>query len=275
MVELYHFWSSVCSVRVRMALEEKQVTWTSRYVDLFRFDQLRPSYLALNPDGVVPTLVHDGVPIRESLVINEYIDEAFDGPALRPSDPVARARMREFNRMCEDSFTPIVKLTLVKYILPKLRRRWGEDALRAHADRRPSRFLQDMHGRALRGEIGPQELARCHDEIEVLLDKVEALLASPEFAPDGSGRQWIVGSFSLADICLAPYMYRLHALGAEPFWSASRRPHVARWYGHVAARPAFQVAVQWPDESGGGYEEVGLTSQALDAIPSSHPQETP
>ncbi len=59
MVELYHFWSSVCSIRCRMALEEKGIAWTSRYIDLFRFDQLRPEYLAINPDGVVPTLVHD------------------------------------------------------------------------------------------------------------------------------------------------------------------------------------------------------------------------
>ena len=60
MVELYHFWSSVCSVRVRMALEEKKVTWQSRYIDLFAFDQMTPDYLAINADGVVPTLVHNG-----------------------------------------------------------------------------------------------------------------------------------------------------------------------------------------------------------------------
>jgi glutathione S-transferase len=269
MVELHHFWSSVCSVRARMALEEKGVPWVSRYVDLFRFDQLQPAYLALNPDGVVPTLVHDGVPVRESLVINEYIDEAFDGPSLVPADALARARMREFNKMCEDSFAPIVKLTLVKYILPKLQRRWSHDELRAHAEKRPSRFLKDMHGRALRGEIGEQELAECAAEIQGLLDKVEAVLASPQFAPDADGRQWIVGTFSLADICLAPYMYRLYALGAGNFWSQTRRPSVARWYDHLAARPAFKVAVEWPDESGGGYEEVGLKSQAL-AAPTQH-----
>lgn len=263
MVELYHFWSSVCSVRVRMALEEKGVAWSSRYVDLFNFDQLQPAYLALNPDGVVPTLVHGGVPIRESLVINEYIDEVFPGPSLVPRHPLARARMREFNKMCEDSFAPIVKLTLVKYILPKLRRRWGDDALRAHALKRPSRFLQDMHGRALRGEIDEAELAACGQEIEVLLDKVEAVLASAEFTAGSDGQRWIVGGFSLADICVAPYMYRLHALGAERYWSATRRPRLAHWYRQLAARPAFKTAVEWPDESGGGYEEVGLASQVL------------
>ena len=265
MVELFHFWSSVCSVRVRMALEEKGVDWVSRYVDLFNFEQLQPAYLAINPDGVVPTLVHGGVPIRESLLINEYIDDAFDGPPLRPADPVARARMREFNKMCEDSFTPIVKLTLVKYILPKLRKRWGDDALRAHAQRRPSRFLKDLHGRALRGEIDEHELAACGKDIEGLLDKVEAVLASAEFPAGADGQRWIAGSFSLADICVAPYMYRLHALGADRYWSGTTRPNVARWYDQLARRPAFKVAAEWPDESGGGYEEVGLTSQALDA----------
>ena len=111
MIELYHFWSSVCSVRCRMALEEKGVKWTSRYVDLFKFDQMRPDYLAINPDGVVPTLVHNGTPIRESTIINEYIDAAFEGPKLVPADPVLQARMREFTRKCEDGFDGIVKLT--------------------------------------------------------------------------------------------------------------------------------------------------------------------
>ncbi|MFZ1089587.1 MAG: glutathione S-transferase N-terminal domain-containing protein [Xanthobacteraceae bacterium] len=63
-VELYHFWSSVCSVRCRMALEEKGVPWTSRYIDIFKFDQMRPEYLAINPRGMVQTLVHDGKPVR-------------------------------------------------------------------------------------------------------------------------------------------------------------------------------------------------------------------
>jgi glutathione S-transferase len=263
MVELYHFWSSVCSVRVRMALEEKGVAWTSRYIDLFKFDQLQPGYLAINPSGVVPTLVHDGVPIGESLVIAEYIDEAFDGPALSPANPVNRARMREFIKACDDGFTAIVKLTMVKYIVPKLRRRWGEDVLLAHVEKRPSRYLKDMHGRALRGEIGDDELVACGETITALLDKVEDLLGSNEFEPDAAGQRWLVGAFSLADICIAPYMYRLSALGAGAYWSATTRPNVAEWYARLSARPGFKVAAEWPDESGGGYEEVGLAAQAL------------
>jgi glutathione S-transferase len=233
-----------------MALEEKGVSWTSRYIDLFKFDQMRPEYLAINPKGVVPTLVHDGTPIRESSVINEYINAAFSGPSLTPTDPLGAARMREFIYLCDEGFSAIVKLTMVKYILPKLRNRWGEDELIKQAARRPTKFYQDVHGRAVRGEITERELLAARAAIDELLDHLERTLTPGP---------WIVGSqFTLAEISIAPYMFRLAALGADQFWSPQRRPRVNEWYGILAARPAFKTAVSWPDESGGGYEEVGL-----------------
>lgn len=251
-VQLYHFWSSVCSVRCRMALEEKGVAWESKYIDLFQFDQLKPAYLALNPDGVVPTLVHNGEPIRESTIINEYIDAAFPGPRLIPQDPLKAARMREFNRACEDGFLGIVLLTMVKYILPKLRNRWSDEVLREQAERRPAKFYRDVHGRAVRGEITAKELADSEATIQSLLDRLETAL---------DPGPWIIGDFSLADITIAPYMFRLHALGKGRFWSAENRPRVHDWYGRISVRPAFITAVSWPDESGGGYEEVGLSTK--------------
>lgn len=250
MIELYHFWSSVCSVRCRMALEEKGVAWRSRYIDLFKFDQLTPDYLAINPDGVVPTLVHDGAPVRESTVINEYIDAAFPGPKLVPAEPLLQARMREFVRRCEDGFDGIVKLTMVKYIFPKLKNRWGIEELTRQAERRPKKYYRDIHSRAVRGEITDGELDEARAMIEDLLDDLEATL---------DPGPWIVGEqFTLADIAIAPYMFRLAALGADQFWSHNRRPRTNAWYARLAARPAFRTAVSWPDESGGGYEEVGL-----------------
>ena len=249
-VELYHFWSSVCSVRCRMALEEKGVAWTSRYIDLFKFDQMKPEYLALNPKGVVPTLVHDGKPVRESAVINEYIDAVFDGPRLVPANPLHAAHMREFTFACDEGLAAIATLTMVKYILPKLRNRWSDAELRQQAERRPTKFYRDIHGRAVRGEITEAELDTAQVTIGELLDELERRLARGP---------WIVGdAFSLAEISIAPYMFRLAALGADMFWSAERRPHIRDWYERLAKRPAFQKAVSWPDESGGGYEEVGL-----------------
>ena len=249
-VELYHFWSSVCSVRCRMALEEKGVVWTSRYVDLFNFDQMKPAYLAINPGGVVPTLVHNGQPVRESTIIDEYIDAAFDGPQLVPSDPLLAARMREFIRKCEDGFGGIVKLTAVKYLLPKLRNRWSDEVLAEQAKRRPIKFYQDIHSRALRGKIGEAELADARAEIESILDALETAL---------DPGPWVIGeAYTLADITVAPYMFRLAAIGADQFWSRARRPKINAWYERISRRPAFVTAVSWPDETGGGYEEVGL-----------------
>lgn len=60
-------------------------------------------------------------------------------------------------------------------------------------------------------------------------------------------------------------MFRLAALGADQFWSQQRRPRINAWYQNLAARPAFKTAVSWPDESGGGYEEVGLGAKAKSA----------
>ena len=179
---------------------------------------------------------------------------------LRSPGRRSRRPIRSALRACASSsisatrgFSAIAKLTLVKYILPKLKNRWGEDELRKQAERRPTRFYQDFHGRAVRGEITEQELAAARATIEELLDHLERALAPGP---------WIIGGqFTLADISIAPYMFRLAALGAEQFWLPQRRPRVNAWYEKLAARPAFKTAVSWPDESGGGYEEVGLRAK--------------
>ena len=63
MIELYHHGSSVCAAKVRLTLAEKGVEWKGHYVDILKGDQFSPDYIKLNPKAVVPTLVHDGVPI--------------------------------------------------------------------------------------------------------------------------------------------------------------------------------------------------------------------
>ena len=61
MLRLYHYWSSVCSQKVRMCLAEKSLDWESRHVDIFAFENYEPAYTRLNPKAVVPTLDYDGV----------------------------------------------------------------------------------------------------------------------------------------------------------------------------------------------------------------------
>jgi len=94
----------------------------------------------------------------------------------------------------------------------------------------------------VRGEIAQSELTESEATIGLLLDRLELSLQPGP---------WIVGDFSLADITIAPYMFRLYALGKDRFWSPANRPRVHAWYERVSARPAFATAVSWPDESGG------------------------
>lgn len=94
MLTLYDSHGSPCARRVRAVLLEKGLSWTTRLVDLTRMEQKRPEYLALNPNGVVPTLVHDDRVLYESNVITEYLDDVFPDPRLYPRDPWACARAK-------------------------------------------------------------------------------------------------------------------------------------------------------------------------------------
>ena len=87
------------------------------------------------------------------------------------------------------------------------------------------KYYQDVHSRAVRGEITDDELAKSRETIEDLLDHLERIL---DRGP------WVVGDqFTLADIAVAPYMFRLSALGADQFWSHNRRPKVNEWYARL------------------------------------------
>src|SRR4029079_14810428 len=102
MLELYHSGLTTCSKQVRHCLREKGLPYRSRYVELWRYENLSADYLKLNPNGVVPTLVHDGVPIINSFCIMEYIEDAFPQNPLRPADPVQRAKQRRWQWLADD-----------------------------------------------------------------------------------------------------------------------------------------------------------------------------
>src|SRR5260370_9154942 len=102
MLELYHNIISTCSQKVRLCFAEKGLTYVDRHIEFSERGHLSPEYLKLNPNGVVPTLVHDGNPVIDSSVILEYLDEAFPETSLPPANLVERARMRAWLRYFEE-----------------------------------------------------------------------------------------------------------------------------------------------------------------------------
>src|ERR1700754_4495063 len=91
---LYNAPQSTCSQRVRFVLNAKGLPFEEKKLDLLPGDQLAPDYLKLNPNGVVPTLDHDGQIVIDSNVITEYLDEVERDKSFTPENPVQRAHMR-------------------------------------------------------------------------------------------------------------------------------------------------------------------------------------
>ena len=103
MLKLYHAEPGANSLKSLIPLKEKGLEFQSIYVDLHKFEQHEPWFIAINPDGQVPVLDHDGNIITHTTVINEYLEDAFpEAPALRPADPLGQARMRFWNKFVDE-----------------------------------------------------------------------------------------------------------------------------------------------------------------------------
>ncbi|MGH8237945.1 MAG: glutathione S-transferase family protein, partial [Steroidobacteraceae bacterium] len=143
---LYHGAISTCSQKVRLALAEKGLQFTARSIDVPAKEHLTPWYLALNPNGVVPTLVHNGISIVDSSVICEYLDEVFPDPPLAPRDAVGRARMRAWLRYFEEAPTAAIRVPSFNKALIRAFQKMPAEEFAAMAERMPLRrhFYQDM-----------------------------------------------------------------------------------------------------------------------------------
>ena len=111
---LYHYWRSSCSWRVRWALELKGCSYESHAVNLLESQQLSDDYLRLNPMGLVPAMVVDGVPIGDSIAIIEYLEEAFPFPPLLPLKALDRAHVRQLANIVASGIQPIQNLAVMR-----------------------------------------------------------------------------------------------------------------------------------------------------------------
>ncbi|OVZ54777.1 glutathione S-transferase [Pigmentiphaga sp. NML080357] len=230
MLELYNASVSTCSQRVRMALAEKGLDWVDRRLSLPDNEHLSPAYLAINPNGLVPTLVHDGRAIADSSVIMEYLEDVFPSPALRPSDPFELARMRVWTHYIDEVPTAATRIPSFHHVFGLGLRRLPRPVLEDVAAQRPLR--KHMYLRMGPDGFGRQDLAEAMEQIEQSLARAEGALA------DGP---WLNGAaFSLADISMLPTVVRMEDLGFAHLWA--QRPRVADWYARMTARPSFQAA---------------------------------
>lgn len=94
--------NSICTQKVLITMFEKNLSWETKRVDLFRNEQYDAEYLKYNPKGVVPTLVNDGQVIVESTLICEYLEDTFPVPSLVPEAPYERSQMRLWSKHVDE-----------------------------------------------------------------------------------------------------------------------------------------------------------------------------
>lgn len=113
---LYNYFRSSTSYRVRLALHHKGLDFEYKAINLLKNEQRSPEYLQLNPLGGVPTLIHNGKVIPESLAIVEYLDEVFPEHPLLPPDAYLRSRIRQVCEVVNSFMHPMGNLKTLKHL---------------------------------------------------------------------------------------------------------------------------------------------------------------
>jgi len=228
--KLYNAPQSTCSQRVRFVLNAKKLPFSEVKLDLLAGDQLKPDYLALNPNGVVPTLDHDGAIVIDSSVIIEYLDEVAPEPLdFTPHDPVERAKMRTLMHFMDEMPAPAVRVpTFNLAFLPRFAA-MSEDEFVAFAGSKPLRreFMLAMGRTGFPQKDMDEAMARLRRTYE----RMDAEIAK-------SGGPWLLGKdISLADVMAMPALVRMADLRQDTAWQDL--PNVKRWFDAIHAHPAF------------------------------------
>jgi maleylacetoacetate isomerase len=202
---LYGYWRSLATTRVRIAFNLKGVAYKEVSLDLLAGDQHAESYLAINPQAVVPSLIiDDDEPLYQSMAILEYIEEMYQEPPLLPVDPRGRARVRALAQIIVADTHPLI----VPRVRSFLEKELGIDEARRNAwiSNWVMKGLQAVEAQLIR----ETETGRfCHGSIP-----------------------------TLADICLASQVF-----GAQLFgFDLSSVPTVMRVFGECMKLEAFDRA---------------------------------
>ena len=232
MLELYHNVNSVCAQKVRVALAEKGLAYRENLLTLAG-DQFDPAYMALNPNAVVPTLIHDGHVVVESGVILYYLDEVFPQHPLMPADPRARAQVRLYVKLIDEyvhnSCTILSFATAFRGRLARLPPQMREAELAKSPSKKRSEYKRDVIARGLES----------HYVVEAI-EHHEKLLRWMEKSME-RGAYLAGDSYSLADIAVLPYILRLELLGLAEIW-ASRRG-IADWWERIRRRSSTEQEI--------------------------------
>lgn len=235
MLTLYHYPTSPCAAKARCVLAEKRLAWDSRVVDIIEKHNLRPDYLALNPKGLVPTLVDGDNVVIESTLIMEYLDAAYDADSLKPDGAYAQVGMRKWTKWVDEVQHPnwpgLAWLILIR---PGWLRR-SEAEIAALLGRLIDPVRRERQQRMLKqGFTAPEFMGSMRTLNTAIADMEKTLAKQP----------WLAGDrVSLADCAMLPYVAAAELFGLDMILAP--RPAVRDWLARCKARPSYAVTMPW------------------------------
>ncbi len=225
MLTVYEHNESVCCQKVRIVLAEKNIEHETITISFEQRQQHTPEFEALNPKGKVPVIVHNGRVITESTIITEYLDDAFPDPPLMPKDPYWRARRRLWARWIDDEMH-IPHISTISFNISFTELLQYDKGVSAQGPRgAPPPFMF--------AGLESKEMLASLNAYQRFLKEMDHTLAESS---------WLAGpEFSLADIDVVPYIWRLRNLHLSGLWDTL--PRVQAWLDRVAARPSFRETI--------------------------------
>jgi len=234
MLYLYHSTTSVCAIKVRLTLDEKGLAHDGKLLDLRDGEQHEPEYVKLNPNHVVPTLIHDGKVIIESTLIIEYLDEVFADPPLMPSNPYARAIARLWMKNIDDYLHAACSTLTFAIIFPPVFAKKTQSERDAYFAAMPNPAYRERQRLSVEQGLDAPHVPTAARGYDKYIGEMETALGT---SPYLAGQ-----AYSLADAAATPYIFRAAMLGLDKLW-VGNRPGVEGWCARIRERPSFTRAI--------------------------------
>jgi GSH-dependent disulfide-bond oxidoreductase len=230
-----HSWEpNANSGKPLFALHEKGVAFTHHYVDMGAREHHEPAYLALNPRGTVPTLVHDGLVLTQSTPMLEYIDAAFPGPPLRPAESLARWRMRAVIRWLDNSVCPALAMVASNRLAAPRFRETAEQDKRAALAKIPDPERRRTWQLLMYDATPEAELAESRRRVADGIARLDDILGKSA---------WLGGAdFSLADVIAIATFHSLPLTQPDAV-NPELTPYLWEWLRRCHARPGIRAAL--------------------------------